>query len=78
MLQFEFRLGKFWFKLKLHYLMFQHKLKLQTLLFRVMFDNQLLGIVKFQFMIISPLIYDDQSTYDYLKDDDYSFILQFH
>ena len=43
-----------------------------------MFDNQLLGIVKFQFMIISPLIYDDQSTYDYLKDDDYSFILPFH
>ena len=58
--------------------MFQHKPKLQTLLFRTMFNNQLLGIVKFQFKIISPLINDDQSKYDYLKDDDYSFKLPFH
>jgi hypothetical protein len=62
----------------LHYLEFEHKLRLQTPLFPVVFDSLLLRIVKFLFRIHDPHIDDDQFTYDSPKDDDYSFILPFH
>ena len=43
-----------------------------------MFDNPLLRTVRFLFKIHDPLVDDDQSTYDYLKDDDYRFNSPFH
>ena len=51
--------------------MFQQKLEPQTLLFQYVFGNQLPRRVRFQFMIISLPMYDDQSMYDYPIDDDY-------